>query len=313
LAGSALPGRGEADTVALMSGTVSSRAGLLSEQVSGGRYFFLKLTPPRGARLVPVLGGCEACNADYVVRRRRFAYHGLEYVAEGAGFVTLDQREAPLAPGTVFSYAPETDCEIRTDSERPMLKYFVCLAGTGVAARLAGAGVAPGRVRALAPHAEVRTAIEELIRAGRHPGRVAARLCEALIEVLLLKIEDLATRPARSSPGAEESFARCKALIDARTEGLATLEEIAAAMRIAPSSICRLFRRFQGTSPYQYLLRRKMTIAAEFLIETGGHVREAAQRVGFADPYHFSRCFKAIHGVSPNQLRGYRRRSPDIS
>jgi len=24
--------------------------------------------------------------------------------------------------------------------------------------------------------------------------------------------------------------------------------------------------------------------------------------VGFADPYHFSRCFKAVHGVAPRDL-----------
>jgi AraC-like DNA-binding protein len=85
------------------------------------------------------------------------------------------------------------------------------------------------------------------------------------------------------------------------------LGDIAAAIGIKPTSVCRLFRRFQGTSPYQYLLRRKMIQAAEYLVETGGLVKEAAQRVGFADPYHFSRCFKAIHGVSPRQLREYRR------
>lgn len=228
-----------------MSRLVSSRAGLLSQQISNGRYFFLQLAPPRGARLVPVFGGRETCNVDYVVRRSWFAYHGIEYVAEGAGMVRLDGRETALAPGSVFAYAPKTDCEIRTDPARPMVKYFVCLAGTAL--------------------------------------------------------------PARSGPVAEGTFYRCKALIDAQAEDLATLEEIAARMKIEPSSICRLFRRFLGTSPHRYLLRRKMTIAAEFLIETGGYVKEAAQRVGFVDPYHFSRCFKAVHGISPNQLRGNRR------
>ncbi|HEY9249839.1 MAG TPA: hypothetical protein VIO38_11930, partial [Rariglobus sp.] len=28
------------------------------------------------------------------------------------------------------------------------------------------------------------------------------------------------------------------------------------------SSVCRLFRRYQDTNPYQYLLRRKMNLAA---------------------------------------------------
>ena len=36
-------------------------------------------------------------------------------------------------------------------------------------------------------------------------------------------------------------------------------------------------------------------------------VKEAAERVGFADPYHFSRAFKAVHGVAPRALLHYRR------
>jgi AraC-like DNA-binding protein len=76
------------------------------------------------------------------------------------------------------------------------------------------------------------------------------------------------------------------------------------------SSVCRLFRRFQGTSPYQYLLRRKMNLAAEFLIDQGGLVKEAALKVGFADPFHFSRCFKTVHGVAPSELQRQVREAP---
>jgi AraC-like DNA-binding protein len=46
-----------------------------------------------------------------------------------------------------------------------------------------------------------------------------------------------------------------------------------------------------------------MNLAAEFLVDGRGLVKEAAQRVGFADPYHFSRCFKAVHGVAPSGLQ----------
>jgi AraC-like DNA-binding protein len=49
-----------------------------------------------------------------------------------------------------------------------------------------------------------------------------------------------------------------------------------------------------------------MNLAAEYLVEHGGLVKEAAQRVGFADPYHFSRAFKAVHGVAPGALLQYR-------
>ena len=45
-----------------------------------------------------------------------------------------------------------------------------------------------------------------------------------------------------------------------------------------------------------------MNLAAAFLVKGEGLVKEAAQRVGFTDPYHFSRCFKAVHGVAPKML-----------
>lgn len=275
---------------------------LLSKQVSGTRYFFLNLAPAARAKsLVVTLGGRERCNPDYEIRRRAYSYFGLEYVAEGAGTVELEGERHALRPGSVFVYAPTTPCVLRTDPAKPMLKYFVCAAGTDVARRLRKAGVGPGEARVLAAHAEIRSVLEDVVREGQRTGPLAAEICAQLFELLLLKIEDAAGAVSQGDP-AQENFQRCKALIDAEAERLMTLREIAAAAGLEESSVCRLFRRYQGTSPYQYLLRRKMNLAAAFLVEGKGRVKEAAQRVGFPDPYHFSRCFKAVHGVPPSEL-----------
>jgi AraC family transcriptional regulator len=275
---------------------------LLSKQVSGTRYFFLNLAPASGAKsLVVTLGGRERCNPDYEIRRRDYSYFGLEYVAEGAGTVELDGRRHELRAGSVFVYGPTTPCVMLTDPAKPMLKYFVCVAGTDVARRLRRAGVGPGEARVLATHAEIRSVLEDLVREGQRSGPLAHAICAQLFELLLLKIEDAAGAGAHGDP-TRENFERCKALIDAEAERLMTLREIAAAAGLEESSVCRLFRRYQDTSPYQYLLRRKMNLAAAFLVEGKGRVKEAAQRVGFADPYHFSRCFKSVHGVAPSEL-----------
>ena len=160
----------------------------------------------------------------------------------------------------------------------------------------------------LAGRGEIRSVLEDLIREGQRPGPRAGEICSVLFELLLLKTADAMARGHHDDEGpARENFLRCKDLIDARAERFATLEDIAAEARLDVSSVCRLFRRFQGISPYQYLLRRKMNLAAELLVEHGTLVKEVAQRVGFADPYHFSRAFKSVHGVSPRALLGYRR------
>lgn len=275
---------------------------LLSQQVSGSRYFFLELGPGAAGGCRLALGGRERCNPDYAIDRRSYAYHVLEYVAEGEGEVVLGERRGALGPGSVFAYAPRTHLVIRNNPSSPMLKYFFCLAGPGVAARLARAGLAPGRVRRLEAHGEIRSVAEDIVREGQRSGRLLRPICQALLELLLLKLADGASWSAHAHSGARENFLRAKAHLDAHAESLATLEDAAAAVSLDVSTLCRLFRRFQGSSPYQYLLRRKMNLAAEFLVESGGLVKEAAQRVGFSDPYHFSRCFRSVHGIPPSRL-----------
>ena len=282
-------------------------SGLLSQQVTQARYFFQNLAPRKVGPLGLVMGGREHCNPDYAVQRPSFPFFGLEYVASGHGSVKLDERWQALGPGMVFAYAPATRCDIRTDPRDPMVKYFLSFAGTDVPRRLRRCGVAVGRTRQLAASAEITSVLEDLVREGQRSGALAGRICGALFELLLLKIEDTATLAPHASEPAREAFLRCKALIDARVEQLGSLEEIARAAGVETSSVCRWFRRYQGTSPYQYLMRRKMNLAAEHLIENGGLVKEAAQRLGFADPFHFSRVFKSVHGVAPRELGRYRR------
>jgi AraC family transcriptional regulator len=282
---------------------------LLSRQVTGARYFFLNLAPRRSTSLALVMGGREHCNPDYAISRQAFPFHGLEYVVSGKGMARLDGRAQALTAGMLFAYAPTTHCEMRNDPADPMVKFFLTFTGSEAPRRLRRCRVAPGTVRQLAGRGELTSIFEDLVREGQRSDALAAAICATLFELLLLKIEDNATLAPHTSEPAREAFLRCKALIDARAETLLSLEQIATAAGVEASSVCRWFRRYQGTSPYQYLMRRKMTLAAEHLIEHGSLVKEVAERVGFADPYHFSRAFKSVHGVSPRALQGYRRPS----
>ena len=150
---------------------------------------------------------------------------------------------------------------------------------------------------------EVQAIFDDLIREGQHHRVTAGRICAALVEVLLLKLEELCGLGGLGGTGGEETFLRCKGVIEARAAELATLGDITRAVGIETSHLSRLFRRHQGISPYQFLLRRKMTLAAELLLDPRALVKSVAAQVGFRDPYHFSRCFKAVHRVSPRELQ----------
>jgi len=277
---------------------------LLSSQVTGSAYVLSTLNPgQRGWSLA--LGGREQCAPDYLIDRSRYAFHVLEYVIEGCGTVELEGRSATLAAGSVFAYAPDMRCVIRTEAQRPMRKFFFALAGKRAAQRLTEAGLSPGTVRSLGAHAELLCVAEDLLREGQRAGPHSEAIRHTLMELFLLKLAEASSWSSHGSPLARDNFLRCRAIIDGRAESLASLEDLAREAGMDVSSICRLFRRFQGTSPYQYLLRRKMNLAAELLVDSGCLVKEAAQRVGFEDPFHFARCFKAVHGVAPSAVRGF--------
>lgn len=59
------------------------------------------------------------------------------------------------------------------------------------------------------------------------------------------------------------------------------------------------FKRHFGTSPVDYVLSQRLKQATYFLRDHNLTISEVALKVGFRDPFHFSRLFKKYHGISP--------------
>lgn len=63
------------------------------------------------------------------------------------------------------------------------------------------------------------------------------------------------------------------------------------------------FHEYVGISFKEYVFRRKLSLAAETLINTDAHIMEIAVKYGFSSNEAFSRAFKKTYGYSPNQFR----------
>jgi AraC-like DNA-binding protein len=82
-----------------------------------------------------------------------------------------------------------------------------------------------------------------------------------------------------------------------------TAESLADLAGVSLRTLQRLFRERFGTSPMNWLMETRLQEAAR-LIRTGDDpVTKIAYRVGFKDPSHFTRRFKARFGISPNEFR----------
>jgi AraC-like DNA-binding protein len=280
-----------------------------SVQVQSAQRFLLDLRPRAGEALTVISGGWERCAPDYRIRRTNFPYLCLEFVASGTGELVLAGRRYRLAPGVVFAYGPRVAHDIRSSREQPLLKYFLDFAGPRAAPLLRAAGLPPGRVSQVSAPVRIRALLDDLIHAALQHRRHTPRICANLAENLLLTLADRAVSYDAARSNAYAAYVRCREFFDAHGADLPTVAAAAERCHISPEYLCRLFRRFEGHSPYQLLLRARLQRGATLLQDTDLLVKEVAARSGFADAFHFSHAFKKAYGVTPaaiRQLRGRR-------
>lgn len=81
------------------------------------------------------------------------------------------------------------------------------------------------------------------------------------------------------------------------------LGELARAAALSAGHLCRLFRAEFGCGPVKALRLIRIDRAAALLARTNLPVKVLADRYGFENPFHFSRCFKQVYGVGPREFR----------
>jgi AraC-like DNA-binding protein len=277
-----------------------------SLQVSSARRFYLNLQPSRGTKLAVVCGGVEQCASDYEIRRETFPFYSIEYVARGEGWLTLGKRRYDLKPGTIFCYAPDIRQHIRSNPQKPMLKYFIDFAGTQSNQTLKNAGLAPGKVSKVFPPNEIQTLFDELIHSGQRGSQHSPELCLRLLGCLSLKLLDVSAPVAADESAAFVTYHNCRQFILENFQRVQTLSQAAHECHVDAAYLCRLFRRFDHQTPYLFLTRLKMNEAAGLLQQPGALVKNVAADLGFANPFHFSRVFKSVMGISPEKFRKMR-------
>ncbi len=78
---------------------------------------------------------------------------------------------------------------------------------------------------------------------------------------------------------------------------------VAEAQAVSAPYLSRLFHEYAGVSPSRYLTGYRMEQAKKLLRDSRLSIGEIAERVGYPDPFHFSKTFKNTVGVSPSQFR----------
>jgi len=135
-------------------------------------------------------------------------------------------------------------------------------------------------------------------------------LVVALAEALLGAAEgdDRSPARARTDGGAVE---RARRFLDAERTRVVHSAELETVTGLTRYELARQFRLTHGTSPYRYLINRRLELAR---LRLGGDqpLVDVAGETGFADQAHFTRAFKAAFGLTPARYRALTARTRPV-
>jgi AraC-like DNA-binding protein len=93
---------------------------------------------------------------------------------------------------------------------------------------------------------------------------------------------------------------KARDFLDARVQKAVASTELEAVTGLTRYALARHFRACLGTSPYRYLIMRRLD-RARSLIRHGAPLVDAALASGFADQSHMTRHFKKVYGMPPGR------------
>lgn len=143
---------------------------------------------------------------------------------------------------------------------------------------------------------------------------LSQRICyELLIKIKLQTIfaeiirnYDYIDRNKAGKPLPEEDIQRLNitiSYINAHLSGELRLNELAALMHVSPAYFSTLFKKFNGVSPVEYIVHKRVQRAVEMIRTTSLNMTEVAMACGFNNGTNFYKAFHKVTGRTPASYR----------
>jgi transcriptional regulator GlxA family with amidase domain len=150
----------------------------------------------------------------------------------------------------------------------------------------------------------VTAELQRLLRASVQTGLADERF-DAMVFDAFGRVSAISLNESRSRAGKRCDLAmlRAKRFIEERHEQAVSVRDIAGHAGLSPFRLVNRFSERYGVTPYAYLLRFRISRAAQLLRFTPLEIGTIAEKSGFSDFSQFSRAFGRIVGQTPREFR----------
>lgn len=256
-----------------------------------------------------LLAGHKTCPPDWNRKGKRPKFHSLWYITKGHGEVVINGKKHKLHPGKLVVFTPQMICDKKSTRVHPLEFYFVRFSyamayeekddwhfkhAHDVTFPLQG-------VYTISNQSAVIVLLEKLNSlTNKHGSTVNMQQKIVFQELLLSFVEDFHSQMLNGD--SKKAIEGTIEYMVNHYKNTITLSELAQIAGLSVSHYSRLFKKYIGLTPIEYLTHLRIKRAKELLVLSDVKVKEVSQNVGYTDELYFSRTFKRIAGVSPSQF-----------
>ena len=225
-------------------------------------------------------------------------------VIGGQAWFITEQEHMRLEPGVFFARLMHEENDFIITSTEPLQLLVIFAPGTRALQVYREISQRPyGIARMLKNVAEIRQLYEHIFEESRIEHQQTPKAVNCLTEFMLRKLRFEQLESTVTYSEAQQTFIACRRYMNAHARELREVRDVAEACHIDPSYLSRIFRRFEGMPPREFLLRLKLGQASELLLSTNMSIQQIAEYLHFSDQFIFSRAFKRVLGMSPKHYR----------
>lgn len=240
--------------------------------------------------------------------RNHFLFH---YIISGKGTLLVDEtaeitREYKLHGGMGFLIEPDRINTYFADREEPWEYAWIEFSGLKAREILDTAGLSTKSPVFVPSSVQIKNILkEELLHlACSDSGTSSFHLIGHLYLIMDAILTGSASRN-RTQNGKRSQFYTNEAIsfISQNYSLPITVEDMAQRLNLDRSYFGKIFKETMGQAPQEFLIRYRMSRAAELLKTSDIPVKEISIQVGYPNQLHFSRAFKNIYGIPPRTYR----------
>lgn len=251
---------------------------------------------------------CTPCYSYGPVARNHFLFH---YIISGEGiFHTENSLGEPctwtVRQGEGFMIFPGCIHTYTADAANPWYYIWVEFDGLKAASLIQAAGITADMpvYRSTDPAGNSQM-LKELQQIVETDADASAALMGHMYLFLDRMIQSSVRKADTVQPNRRDMYIRqaisCIEQHYARADF--SLEEVSACCNLNRSYLGKLFKEKMKRTPQQFLIFYRMSKAADLLLHTDLSIGEISKSVGYTNPLNFSRAFKSVYGISPDNWK----------